>query len=62
LSSARPSACGEDLKKLRQETATAAALKHADDRSREADASLKEDLALAYKRMDVIERRLGDLE
>jgi hypothetical protein len=53
---------GDDLKKLRQETATSAALKQADDRSRDADASLKDDLALAYKRMDVIERRLDDLK
>jgi hypothetical protein len=47
----------EGVKKLREESATAADLHAADQARREADAQMKEDLALAYKRMDLIEKK-----
>lgn len=53
-------ALGDDLKKLREEAATAKDLKALDELRRNDLAALKEDLALAYKRMDLIEKRLPD--
>jgi hypothetical protein len=53
-------ALGEELKKLREEAATASDLKALDELRRNDLAALKEDLALAYKRMDLIEKRLPD--
>ena len=51
---------GGELKKLREEAATAEDLKKLDDARRDDTAAVKDDLALAYKRMDLIEKRLSD--